>query len=59
MTSQINWLKNKEHVGRESDSKSMASMTDFENFWGEIWKKPVNMNAEVWEQILTILNKKH
>ena len=55
--SQSNWLKNKQHVGRESDSKSMASMTDFENFWGEIWKKPENMNTEVWEQILTIMNK--
>ena len=57
LASQSNWLKNKEHVGRESDSKSMASMTDFENFWGEIWKKPENMNTEVWEQILTIMNK--
>ena len=57
VTSQNNWLKNKEHVGKESDSKNMASMTDFENFWGEIWKKPENMNTEVWEQILYVMNK--
>ena len=56
MTSQKNWLKNKEHDDRECDSQSMANIKDFETFWGEIWKKPEKMNTEVWEHILKIMN---
>ena len=59
MSSQKNWFKQKENKSLEDkgeNQQNIPSMNEFETFLGGIWKKPENVNKEVWTEIMTVMN---